>query len=126
MLPRLKYHNPGVEMSVTRTDDQTGPASLTVYKSPVTSSPENRAPEREEVIDMKYKTDEGILEELTAITNGQQVEPTEQEQEELQALQEQAERSAQDAEVQKEVVAKRKREQQILEQARRSAQIETV
>lgn len=31
MLPRLKYHNPGVLMSVSRTQEQTGPAIMSIY-----------------------------------------------------------------------------------------------
>ncbi|OKL61022.1 hypothetical protein UA08_03781 [Talaromyces atroroseus] len=30
-LPRLKYHNPAVQMSVKQTDDQDGPAALTIF-----------------------------------------------------------------------------------------------
>ncbi|KAJ5934963.1 hypothetical protein N7454_001015 [Penicillium verhagenii] len=30
-LPRLKYHNPGVGMTVQQTDEQEGPAALTIY-----------------------------------------------------------------------------------------------
>ncbi|EAU36533.1 predicted protein [Aspergillus terreus NIH2624] len=30
-LPRLKYHNPSVAMSVKQTDEQDGPAALTIY-----------------------------------------------------------------------------------------------
>jgi len=30
-LPRLKYHNPAVPMTVERTDDQEGPATLSVH-----------------------------------------------------------------------------------------------
>ena len=31
MLPRLKYHNPRIDMSVTRSSDQAGPATLLIY-----------------------------------------------------------------------------------------------
>jgi large subunit ribosomal protein MRP49 len=32
-LPRLKYHNPGIQMSVKQTDEQEGPAALTIFFS---------------------------------------------------------------------------------------------
>ncbi|PKY07343.1 50S ribosomal protein Mrp49 [Aspergillus campestris IBT 28561] len=38
-LPRLKYHNPGVPMSVKQTDDQEGPAALTIYFAERASKP---------------------------------------------------------------------------------------
>jgi len=31
MLPRLKYHNPGIPMTVSRMKDQTGPATLSIF-----------------------------------------------------------------------------------------------
>ncbi|KAJ5225743.1 hypothetical protein N7468_006968 [Penicillium chermesinum] len=37
-LPRLKYHNPGVGITVRQTDDQAGPAALTIYFSERLSS----------------------------------------------------------------------------------------
>jgi large subunit ribosomal protein MRP49 len=38
MLPRLKFHNPAVEMTVTRSSDQTGPATLAIYMRRVAAS----------------------------------------------------------------------------------------
>ena len=126
-------------MSVNRTEDQDAPAVLSVYFSQTprqsqtqpdtsrsTSSSdqtpdESAGEEREETIDMKMKTDTEILEELTRIVDGQQIEPTVQEREELESLTEQKEKSERDAKLVAEVTAKRRREQDVREQARRSA-----
>ena len=129
MLPRLKYHNPAIPMTVDVTDDQAGPASLYVYFAQASSpsqpaSGASSSPEREEIIDMKHKTDVYILEEFTKLVDGQQIEATEQEREELAAFDEQRMRSDRDRALQKEVLAKQRREQEILEQARRSAQVQ--
>ena len=113
-------------MTVTRTEDQSGPASLTVYLSSATSEEASNEEFQEQVIDMKHKRDTTILEELTYLTNAQQVAATEQDEEDLRNLREQAVRSERDAELQREVVAKRRKERELLEQARRSSQLDPV
>lgn len=110
-------------MTVTRTEDQAGPASLTVYFSAPGSDQAVAEVEEEKSIDMKNKTDTTILEELTRMTDGREIQATEQEEEEMQTLREQAVRSERDAELQRQVLEKKRREQEILEQARRSAQV---
>ena len=128
MLPRLKFHNSAIPMTVTRTDDNAGPAVLSVFFSrPGEASPDpsQQVEEQEERIDMKHKTDTDILNELTTLTEAKQIEPTEQEEADMTTLEEQAARSARDAQVQQEVVEKKKREAQILETARRSATMQS-
>ena len=110
-------------MSVTRHDDQAGSASLTVYFASTNASQQVEE-ERQDVIDMKDKDDMTILSEFAALTDAQQLEPTAKDREEMEALAEQAEKSARDAELQKKVLAKQRREAEVLEQAKRSVTVQ--
>jgi large subunit ribosomal protein MRP49 len=140
-LPRLKYHNPAVPMTVNRTTNQTGPALMTVHftspgaaatiKPEISSTtnkqtstgpvPESKAgppTERTEVINMKHRQDSEILEQLLKLTKAKVVRPTAEEQREIQEMEEQNARSERDAAMMAEVNATKKREAEILEQAR--------
>jgi len=140
-LPRLKYHNPAVSMTVNRTDNQTGPALMTVYfTSPGSAAiikpelysttekqtsgrpvPESKAgppTEKAEVINMKHRLDSEILEQLLKLTKAKVVRPTPEEQRQMQEMEEQNAKSERDAAMMAEVNAKRKREAEILTQAR--------
>lgn len=144
MLPRLKYHNPAVPMTVERHSDQDGPATLTVFyadeaaasvaagpekpNAPTQSTSGATAPsehtpwDRTRVIDVKGRNQSEILAELLAATEGKEVVPTEEERAQMAELEAQRQRSDYDrAEVRKVLVAKR-REQEILEQARKSVE----
>ncbi|KAI9875212.1 MAG: hypothetical protein M1830_008755 [Pleopsidium flavum] len=136
-LPRLKYHNPAVPMTVNRTTDQDGPATLTVFFAPPsgsqspTSSPaptsstsqstlpsEHTPFERAESINMKHKREPEILALLMEVTKATPVEATPEEQAELQELEEQSRRSETDSRRSAEVNEKRQREANVLAQAR--------
>jgi large subunit ribosomal protein MRP49 len=140
-LPRLKYYNPAVPMTVNRTTNQTGPALMTVHftspeaaatiKPEISSTttkqtstgpvPESKAgppTERTEVINMKHRQDSEILEQLLKLTKAKVVRATAEEQREIQEMEEQNARSERDATMMAEVNATKKREAEILEQAR--------
>ena len=106
-LPRLKYHNPAVSITVSRSTDQQGPANLTVfYASPsaatiTSSSPSDASHEsarggtrilnhpthdRTEIIDMKHRHESDILSDLMDLTNAAPVTATADEELELQQL----------------------------------------
>lgn len=125
-LPRLKYHNPAVPMTVERTEDQQGPATMTVTFATQAASnapSSHQAPPeqtREHTIDMKGRLAADILIDFEKLVQGRQVEATPEEQETLASLAEQRERSDRDRKLVAEVVRKKRREQEILEQARRS------
>jgi large subunit ribosomal protein MRP49 len=108
-LPRLKYHNPGVRMTVQQTEDQTGPASLTIYfaervgstataiagKNQVADkhAPAPEASEKTAVVDVKNLTWEEIWSRVQASTGAEDVPVTpedEAEQKKLQAISEKA------------------------------------
>ncbi|KAJ6015992.1 hypothetical protein N7540_010583 [Penicillium herquei] len=91
-LPRLKYHNPSVAMTVKPTDEQEGPAVLTVYYSERLSStapgiagskpvvdkyaPAPDANEKSAVIDLKNLTFEEIWRRVQASTGAKDFVPT--------------------------------------------------
>ena len=140
-LPRLKYHNPAISMTVDRTEDNSGSAPLTIL---FTSSPvDTQAPgptqstsldkaasdhqpfDRTHLIEMKHKHPSEILEELLAVTQAREVKPTQEERMAMEELVDQRRRSDHDREMQKQVLAKKRREKEILEQARRSVEMQT-
>ncbi|KAJ5961612.1 hypothetical protein N7501_006553 [Penicillium viridicatum] len=88
-LPRLKYHNPGVPMTVTQTSNQQGPAALTIYFAERAGSaatalanekrvidelaPAPEANEQSAVLDIKNRTYEQIWDRVQAMTNAKVV-----------------------------------------------------
>ncbi|KAH7356861.1 50S ribosomal protein-like protein Mrp49 [Rhexocercosporidium sp. MPI-PUGE-AT-0058] len=140
-LPRLKYHNPAIPMTVNRTNDQSGPALLTIHftspsaaadtspeisstttkqtsSAPVAATKAGPATERTEVINMKHRPESEILDQLLAITRARVVKPTAEETRQIQEIEDQNARSERDSVMMAEVNAKRKREEAILIQAR--------
>lgn len=91
-LPRLKYHNPGVPMSVTQTSNQQGPAALTIYFAERVGSaatalanekkvidelaPAPEANEQSAVLDIKNRTYQQIWDRVQAMTNAKVVPAT--------------------------------------------------
>ncbi|KAI9712857.1 MAG: hypothetical protein M1820_001479 [Bogoriella megaspora] len=136
-LPRLKYHNPAVSMTVDRTIDQSAPAVMTLFYAPApdtdspTASPappssttsSSRTPdhqpfERTHTIDMKNRTDAQILQDLLNVTKAIEVQPTPEDEEMLQTLAEQNQRSEKDRQLMAAVIAEKKKEEDRLKQAR--------
>lgn len=123
-------------MTVERTEDYSGPSLLTIFFAPSSTSTQSPAPtkstdpskppsdhipaDRTQVIDMKYKEPSEVLEEVMAVTQGRQVEPSEQERQEMLEIEQQKERSYQDRVTQLTYLKKVRREQAILEQAKKS------
>lgn len=104
-LPRLKYWNPSVPMIVNRTEDQTSPATMTVYfyqnrdgtstpnSTTPTSSTQGRAKapppsenERVLTIDMKHQHSDDILATFMQKTGAVPVVPTTQDESEMREL----------------------------------------
>ncbi|KAJ5769903.1 uncharacterized protein N7511_001954 [Penicillium nucicola] len=98
-LPRLKYHNPGVPMTVRQTTDQQGPAALSIYFAQQASeaakvvankkriedshAPAAETSEEAIVLDIKDIPYKQIWERVRAITNAQQVSGSAEDQEQL-------------------------------------------
>ena len=128
-LPRLKYHNPTVSMTVEKVKEQAGPATLTVFftsssdpsaKRTNTGQNSNVASERTEAIDIKYRDESEILSELMKITKGQAVIPTGEDQALMQESREAIAKTEQDRRRTRLDYEARQREKRLLEQARRS------
>ncbi|KAI4125455.1 MAG: hypothetical protein LQ338_004237 [Usnochroma carphineum] len=136
-LPRLKYHNPAVSMTVNRTQDNAGPATLTIfYASPQiptiptsssapsssttesTPTPNHTSFERTETIDMKHKHESDILSELVDLTKATPVVATPEEEAEFQQLAEEEKRSALDRVRNAAYTEQKKQEKALLDQAR--------
>ncbi|KFY74689.1 hypothetical protein V501_02765 [Pseudogymnoascus sp. VKM F-4519 (FW-2642)] len=130
-LPRLKYHNPTVSMTLERTTNQEGPALMTVYfddatqpETPVAGTqtePTTSSQQRVVTINMKHRHESEILSQLLALTNAVPVEPTPEEVEQLQQLAAQQEVSERDSARHAIFNAEKKREKAILAQARTAA-----
>lgn len=136
-LPRLKYHNPAISMTVNRTKDQDGPATLTIFFAPphrstsTTSSPapssspsSNTTPsehahfDRVETIDMKNIRDSDIMSSLMTLTKATPVIATPEEKTELEEMREDTEIRKQDALIGARYREKVREEKALLDQAR--------
>jgi large subunit ribosomal protein MRP49 len=139
MLPRLKYHNPAVPMTVNRTADHAGPSTLSIFLSSNPSSTTASTPSPDSLtgtssdttstpllasaaevltIDMKHKSEDDILNEFLEVTGAATVDPKPDELESLRDLEEQKERSARDSERSMAVRTQWKKEQAMLAAAR--------
>ncbi|MCJ1381790.1 hypothetical protein MMC17_004901 [Xylographa soralifera] len=122
-LPRLKYHNPGVSMTVNRTTNQGGPATMTVFfgTSPTSAAPAGTSVnERVQVIDMKHRQEPEILQRLLEVTKAVQVRATEEEELELRAMEEESARSEGDRERNRLFLEEKRRQAALLAQAKAS------
>ncbi len=116
-------------MTVTRHTDQDGPATLSVYFAPLSeagaagkgaqaSGNEMEGDEgRVQMVDMKHKHENEILERLMVLGEGRQVEATEEEREKMRLLEEERRFAMRDREEQREVNRVRKEEKKLLELA---------
>ncbi|CAP97540.1 hypothetical protein E8E15_009308 [Penicillium rubens] len=91
-LPRLKYHNPAVPMTVAQTSNQQGPAALTIYFAERVGSaaaalanekkvvdelaPAPEANEQSAVLDIKNRTYQQIWDRVQAMTGAKVVPAT--------------------------------------------------
>ncbi|KAF7591389.1 hypothetical protein BBP40_001615 [Aspergillus hancockii] len=96
-LPRLKYHNPGIRMSVKQTEEQEGPAALTIYWAEQASkassltaakiedkhAPAPESTEKSAVVDLKNLDYQEIWNKVKLMTGAQEVPATPEEEAEL-------------------------------------------
>jgi large subunit ribosomal protein MRP49 len=136
MLPRMKYRNPSVPMTIARHNDADGPSLLHIYTRqtqaptpPSTSAPPSATPNPQTTLvpdtappthtlnirDMEHSE---ILEALIKTIEVQEIKPTEEEQEELRNMAEQRERSEKDRVEVRDKLMKERREQELLKLAR--------
>ncbi|KAK4693577.1 large subunit ribosomal protein MRP49, partial [Lecanoromycetidae sp. Uapishka_2] len=143
-LPRLKYHNPAISMTINRTQDQEGPATLSIQFAAPSDSPsstDSPAPSsstspsaalsghspsrRTETIDMKHKHESEILSKLLELTKATPYEATPDEVAELREEEDFTRRSERDRAAQAKLNETRRQERALLEAARGGA-METV
>ncbi|KAL1305212.1 hypothetical protein AAFC00_002130 [Neodothiora populina] len=139
-LVRLKFHNPAIPMTIDRTCAPSDPAIMTIHYAPTdaiqTSSSPTSSPApssstsgdtaasdytpttRSESILMTNKSSAEIWREVARVTRAVQVEATPEEKETLEKLQEQRLKSERDSALSREVREAKKREQDLLAQAR--------
>ncbi|KAL2019430.1 hypothetical protein VTK56DRAFT_9635 [Thermocarpiscus australiensis] len=138
-LPRLKFWNPAIPMIVNRTNDQEGPATLTLYfrepgatlKSDIpqpssstdgfSKAPEPAEGERVVTIDMKNRRSDAILREFMDKSGAVAVMPTPQDEAEMREAEELEARSAIDRVRIKKMVDAQKREKAMIAQAHSEA-----
>ena len=110
-------------MTVNRTTDQAGPATMTVFFG---SAPTSAAPagsgvnERVQVVDMKHRQEPEILQRFLDITKAVPVAATEEEELELRAMREESARSEVDKERNRLFLEEKRRQAALLAQAKAS------
>ncbi|TVY14826.1 hypothetical protein LARI1_G006454 [Lachnellula arida] len=139
-LRRLKFYNPAIPMTVSRTENPDDPALMTIHftsasaaastsppvsttspqtsTAPATLSSSPTPTERTEVFNIKSRKRYEILEQLMALTNAKKIEPTEEELNEIRELNAKREQSAKDSAFSQKVNAKNKQEKRRMAIAR--------
>ncbi|OJZ81213.1 hypothetical protein ASPFODRAFT_386135 [Aspergillus luchuensis CBS 106.47] len=110
-LPRLKYHNPAIPMTVRQTEEQEGPAALTIYFAERASNAasllsakdvtDKHAPapgeaEQTAVLDVKNLDYKDIWAKVKNMTGAQEIQPTPEQESELQKLEQMRQQSDKD------------------------------
>ncbi|KAJ9203120.1 hypothetical protein DTO166G4_5546 [Paecilomyces variotii] len=109
-LQRLKFYNPGIPMSVKQTDEQNGPAALTIYFAERASAaalkhsahikdqyaPAPQPNEKTAIIDTKDLDYKQIWQKVQEATGAQEVKATPEEEEELKKLEQMRIKSEED------------------------------
>jgi large subunit ribosomal protein MRP49 len=140
MLPRIKYRNPSIPISISRHTDPDGPSLLHIYTranasstpAPQTTSsapnssatpntqtnlvPDTSPPTH--TLNIRDQQESEILEALCKTVQVQVVEPTEEEKEEMREMEAFRERSEKDRVEVREKLVRERREQELLKLAR--------
>ncbi|KAE8350847.1 CI-B8 domain-containing protein [Aspergillus coremiiformis] len=109
-LPRLKYHNPGIQMTVKQTEEQEGPAALTIYFAGRASNaasltaaavedkhaPAPESTEKTAAVDLKNLDYKEIWNKVKMMTGAQEVPTTPEEEAELQKFEQMRQQSEKD------------------------------
>jgi large subunit ribosomal protein MRP49 len=140
MLPRIKYRNPSIPITIARHTDPNGPSLLHIYTKPVTplqtppSNPSTHAPPSAtpnaqttlvpdtsaptHTLNIRDQQESEILEALVKQTGATEIQPTEQETQEMAELAEFKERSEKDRVFVREGLLRERREAELLKVAR--------
>jgi large subunit ribosomal protein MRP49 len=139
MLPRMKYRNPSIPMTISRHHDPDGPSLLHIYTrqpTPIqtptpdtTTAPPSATPNPQttlvpdtspptHTLNIRDMEQSEILDALIKTIDVEVIRPTEQEEAEMRDFAEQNERSEQDRVLVREKLTKERREQELLKLAR--------
>jgi len=140
MLPRIKYRNPSIPISISRHTDPDGPSLLNIYTKAITpqqsptapasdTAPHSATPNPQTTLvpdtstpthtfNIKDQQESEILDALVKALGVTPIEPTEQEKMEMRELEERMERSEKDRVEVREKLLKERREQELLKMAR--------
>ena len=119
MLPRIKYRNPSIPISVSRHNEALGPSLLHVYMQ--SSEPSSEAAQEQKPthsLEMRDLEESEILDALIAQTGAVVIAPTPQEQLELEEAKEADERSERDRVIVRDKLLIVRREAKLLELAK--------
>jgi large subunit ribosomal protein MRP49 len=135
MLPRIKYRNPAVPISISRHNDPDGPSLLHIYTrqqpqaqpsshstsvptpNPSTTLVPDTSPPTH-TLNIRDMQESEILDALVKTIQVEEIQPTEQELVEMREIAEQKERSEKDRVEVREKLLKERREQELLRLAR--------
>ncbi|KAE8150413.1 CI-B8 domain-containing protein [Aspergillus avenaceus] len=131
-LPRLKYHNPGLRMTVKQTDEQEGPAALTIYFAERASNaasltaaniedkhaPAPESSEKTAILDVKNLGYEQIWAKVKMMTGAEEIPTTAEEEAQLKKFEQLREQSSKDRVRIAEMRQAKKDQERMLQEAR--------
>ncbi|KAF7180271.1 hypothetical protein CNMCM7691_009438 [Aspergillus felis] len=131
-LPRLKYYNPGIRMTVKQTDEQEGPAALTIYFAEQASkaaalnasqvqdkyAPAPSETEKTAVVDLKNLDYKEIWNKVKMMTGAEELQATADEEAELKKLEKMRQQSDKDRARVSAIRQAKKDQERMLQEAR--------
>lgn len=132
-LPRLKYHNPSIPITVKQTGEQDGPAALTIYFSENASNaatlnaakdindkyaPAAAQSEKTAVVDLRDLDWKRIWDKVRIMTGAKEVQASAKEEEEVKKLEQMAVQSVKDQERNAKIRQTKRDQERMLQEAR--------
>jgi large subunit ribosomal protein MRP49 len=140
MLPRIKFRNPAISITIDRHTDPNGPSLLHIYtktplstptaldptahtppsaaQTPLVPSTSTSTSAPTHTLDMRDQQESEILAALVKTTGATEIQPTAQEEAEMAEMEEARERSERDRVLMRETLVKARREEELLKIAR--------
>ncbi|OJJ82821.1 mitochondrial 54S ribosomal protein mL61 [Aspergillus glaucus CBS 516.65] len=132
-LPRLKYHNPSIPITVKQTEEQDGPAALTIYFAENASNaatlnaakdindkyaPAAGESEKTAVVDLRDLDWKRIWDKVRVMTGAKEVQASAKEEEEVKKLEQMAVQSVKDQERNAKIRQTKRDQERMLQEAR--------
>jgi large subunit ribosomal protein MRP49 len=118
MLPRIKYRNPSVPISIARHNDPDGPSLLHIYMRSSTAAPDADSAPPTHTLNIRDQQDSQILDALVKTVGATPIETTPLERQEIADLKELRDRGERDRVEVREKLIKERRELELLKIAR--------